>query len=63
MDKPYNKDEHEFPKMRHHATEKPVIVEDPDEEATKTPDGDGWTDDLGKLAEDAKAKAPKKTAK
>lgn len=47
----------EFPKWLYHATEEPVIVNDPAEEAAL---GGGWADTPAAFAGDDK---PKKTAK
>lgn len=52
MDAPYDPKDHEYPKHRHHASKPMVVVEDPDEEAEKTPDADGWTDNLSDLKDD-----------
>lgn len=49
MDAPYDPKDHEYPKHRHHLTEKTIEVQDPDEEADKTPSSDGWVDDIADL--------------
>ena len=53
-EKPYDPAEHQYPKMRHHPTEKAKIVHDPDQEEAETPDAQGWTDSLGDAQKAAK---------